>query len=93
MVVDIRRGTPEVETEQETEQGTTRASFPPLIGCLVKRYHHQIGRVIRHTDAGEYLVIWTDFDAIPPQWGELVTSWQLREMIIDPMSLQHVDQW
>ena len=66
MVVDIRRGTSEVETEQETEQGT-RASFPSPIGCIVKRYHHQIGRVIGHTGAGEYLVIWTDFEATPPQ--------------------------
>ena len=92
MVVDIRRGTSVVETEQETGQGTT-TSFPSPIGCIVKRYHHQIGRVIRHTDAGEYLVIWTDFEAIPPQWDELMTSWQLRDMIIDPLSLQHGDQW
>ena len=48
---DIRRGTSAVETEQETGQGT-RASSPSLIGCIIKRYYHQIGRVMGHTDAG-----------------------------------------
>ena len=70
-------------------QSTTPYS-PPLLGCTTRRYEQQIGRILGHSSGGDYFVSWTDHEASPPQWDEKLSPWELRDLVIDPVTHQYI---